>query len=125
MKLLNFKCASEAFNAKCHSTIPIANDRTASENERIEFIESRQKLWDQLKSEYDESLASKKSEPINVTLEYGRMHEGISWQSTPGEIYHRINVKSFEKAIVARVNNQLWDIDRPLEEDCTVELLPF
>lgn len=125
LKLLNFKCASESFNIKCHSTIPIANDRIASENKRIEFIESRQKLWDQLKAEHDESLASKKCEPIQVTLEYGRVHEGISWQSTPGEIYHRINAKAHEKAIVARVNNQLWDMNRPLEGDCTVELLPF
>lgn len=125
LKLLNFKCASESFKLRCHSTIPIANDRIASENKRIEFIETRQKLWDQLKAEYDESLASKNREPIKVTLEYGRVHEGVSWQSTPGEIYNRINVKAYEKAIVARVNNQLWDMDRPLEEDCIVELLPF
>lgn len=125
MKLLKFKCASESLNTRCYSTIPIANDQTANESKRIEFIESRQKVWDQLKVEYDESLASKKCEPIKVTLEYGRLHEGISWQSTPSEIYHRINPKANEKAIVARVNNQLWDLNRPLEGDCTVELLQF
>lgn len=125
LRLLNLKCARESLNARCHSTIPFANDQNANENKRIEFIESRQELWDQLKLEYDESLASRKCEPIKVTLEYGRLHEAVSWQSTPSEIYHQINPKANDKAIVARVNNQLWDLNRPLEEDCTVELLPF
>lgn len=122
LKLLNFKCANEI---KCYSTIPITHDKITSENKRIEFIETRQKIWDKLKVEHDENLASKKCESIKVTLEYGRVHEGISWQSTPGEIYCGINRKAYENAIVAKVNNQLWDINRPLEEDCTVELLPF
>lgn len=127
LKLLNFKCANKLLNVKCYSTIPIANNEKESvgENKRIEFIETRQKLWDQLKVEHDECAASKKNEPIKVTLEYGRVDEGISWQSTPGEIYRRINAKAYEKAIVARVDNQLWDMNRPLEKDCTVELLPF
>lgn len=125
LKLLNFKCASESLNIKCYSTIPIANDQITSENKRFEFIETRQKIWDKLKAEHDEKLASRRCEPIKVTLEYGRLHEGISWQSTPGEIYYAVNRKTYEKAIVAKVNNQLWDINRPLEEDCTVELLPF
>lgn len=126
LKRLNIKCTSESsFNIRCHSTVPIANDQTASENKRFEFIETRQKLWDQLKAEWDERLASNKREPIKVTLEYGRAHEGTAWQSTPAEIYKSINPKAYKNAIVARVNNQLWDIDRPLEEDCTVELLPF
>lgn len=120
MKLLNFK-----FSAKCYSTIPIANSESAIENKRIEFIETRQKLWDQLKVEYDGNLANKKCDPIKVTLEYGRVCEGIAWQSTPGEIYHHVNAKAYDKAIVAKVNNRLWDMNRPLEEDCTVELLPF
>lgn len=125
LKLLKFKCASESLCSKCYSTIPIANNQLAGENKRIEFIETRQKLWDQLKCEYDATLASKPKEPIKVTLEYGRVHNGIAWQSTPGEIYQEINAKAYGKAIVAKVNNQLWDINRPLEGDCTVELLPF
>jgi len=30
-----------------------------------------------------------------------------------------------DNSIVAKVNGVLWDLDRPLEEDCTVELLNF
>lgn len=125
LKLLNFKCATDSFNVKCHSTIPIANDQTINENKRIEFIEKRQEIWDRLKAEHDEILTSKTSTPIKVTLEYGREQEAISWQSTPAEIYRKLNAKASEKAIVARVNNELWDLNRPLEENCNVELLPF
>lgn len=27
--------------------------------------------------------------------------------------------------VIAKVNGELWDLDRPLEEDCTLELLSF
>lgn len=30
-----------------------------------------------------------------------------------------------ENAIIAKVNGELWDLDRPLEGDSTVELLMF
>lgn len=124
LKINNFSTL-KLLNSTYHSTISIANEQIANENKRIEFIETRQKLWDQLKAEHDESLTGKKSVPIKLTLEYGRAHEGVSWQSTPAVIYRQINRKAYEKAIVARVNNQLWDLNRPLEEDCTVEVLPF
>lgn len=28
-------------------------------------------------------------------------------------------------AVIAKVNGELWDLDRPLEGDCTLELLAF
>lgn len=28
-------------------------------------------------------------------------------------------------AVIAKVNGELWDLDRPLEGDCTLELLMF
>lgn len=28
-------------------------------------------------------------------------------------------------AVIAKVNGELWDLDRPLEGDCTLELLTF
>lgn len=30
-----------------------------------------------------------------------------------------------DNAVVSRVNGQLWDLDRPLEEDCSLEFLRF
>lgn len=28
-------------------------------------------------------------------------------------------------AVIAKMNGELWDLDRPLEGDCTLELLMF
>ena len=30
-----------------------------------------------------------------------------------------------DNTVVAKVNKVVWDLDRPLEEDCTLELLKF
>ena len=30
-----------------------------------------------------------------------------------------------DNCIVAKVNNAVWDLDRPLEEDCSLQLLKF
>lgn len=30
-----------------------------------------------------------------------------------------------DNAVISRVNGELWDLDRPLERDCSLELLRF
>ena len=30
-----------------------------------------------------------------------------------------------DNTVIAKVNKVVWDLDRPLEEDCTLELLKF
>lgn len=30
-----------------------------------------------------------------------------------------------DNAVISRVNGQLWDLDRPLEQDCSLEILRF
>ena len=30
-----------------------------------------------------------------------------------------------DNTVIAKVNKAVWDLDRPLEEDCTLELLKF
>jgi len=30
-----------------------------------------------------------------------------------------------DNTVIAKVNKMVWDLDRPLEEDCTLELLKF
>lgn len=110
---------------KQFSSVSVAGDEISSDSKQPEFIETRLKLWNKFKVEYDERLQAKSSESIKVQLPYGRQYEGLSWQSTPMQIFHEINKNSARKAIVARVDNELWDLNRPLETDCQVELLTF
>lgn len=125
LRSLNYKYNGGLFSGKHYSSVSIAGDRIASESKQAEFIETRLNLWNKLKAEYDERSKTKANVPIKVKLQYGREYEGLSWQTTPNNIFHEINKKAAETAIVALVNNELWDLNRPLEKDCQVELLTF
>lgn len=105
-----------------YSTLSAVGD---SSNNRTKFIDSRSNLFDKLKSEYYEKLKAKVSVPIEIKLSGGNILEGSSWQTTPSGIYEKIDKKLASDAIVARVNNELWDLNRPLEKDSKVELLKF
>lgn len=96
-----------------------------NESNRIEFIQRRLDLWNKLKAVHDEQLQSKASESIKVKLPYGRVYDGVSWQSTPNKIFEEIYKKSAIQPIVAKVDNQLWDLSRPLETNCQLELVTF
>lgn len=30
-----------------------------------------------------------------------------------------------DNTVIAKVNNNVWDLDRPLEDDCSLQLLKF
>jgi len=87
------------------------------------FIQERLELWDRLKKEQDEEIANKTPEPIKVTLPDGTVKEGESWRSTPYSIAQSISQGLAEKSIVAKVDGEVYDLDRPLEKDCQLQLL--
>lgn len=89
------------------------------------YIASRIALWDKLKKKYDEEVALKARVPIQVTLPDGKIVEGTSWQSTPYDIAKTISQGLADATVIAKVNNELWDLDRPLEGDCTLQLIKF
>lgn len=123
LRLFSCKYAIGSFD-KNYSTVSIAGEQGDSK-QQADFIEPRLNLWNKLKTEYDESLKTKRKEAIKIDLQYGQTYEGVSWQSTPYEVFHKTNKHLLKQAIIARVNNELWDLDRPLEIDCQVELLNF
>lgn len=51
-----------------------------------DFIESRQKMWDKLKKEYDDWIVAQIPVPIKITLPDGKVVEGESWRTTPYEV---------------------------------------
>ncbi|KAH0612816.1 uncharacterized protein H6S33_009196 [Morchella sextelata] len=90
-----------------------------------EFIPHRIQLFEKLKAEYDAEIAAKPREEITVTLPNGSVIVGKSWETTPAEIARNIAKSLFEKTVISRVDGQLWDIERPLEKSCSLELLDF
>lgn len=92
------------------------------------FLKSRLDLYLKLKAKFDEEIAVKPRQPITITLANGSTKQGISWETTPAEIARGISNKLFKRAVVAKLNGndeELWDLERPLESSCKLELLSF
>ncbi|XP_015913260.1 threonine--tRNA ligase 1, cytoplasmic isoform X2 [Parasteatoda tepidariorum] len=90
-----------------------------------QFIEERIQMWDKLYAKYQEELASKTPEDIKITLPDGKVVDGQSWRTTPYQVAQGISQGLADNVVIAKVNNELWDLDRPLEKDCKLELKKF
>uniref|UniRef100_A0A0N5AWK9 threonine--tRNA ligase n=1 Tax=Syphacia muris TaxID=451379 RepID=A0A0N5AWK9_9BILA len=89
------------------------------------FITDRIALLEKLAARYTAELLAKEHKSIKVTLPDGKQVEGESWVTTPFSVAESISKGLADSAIVAKVNGQLWDLERPFEEDATLELLKF
>jgi threonyl-tRNA synthetase len=75
-------------------------------NPKPEFIEFRQKIWDELMAKYKADLAAKTPVQISVTLPDGKVMNGESWRTTPLNIAEQIRYskKIFRKKLVRSLN---------------------
>ncbi|XP_019764650.2 threonine--tRNA ligase 1, cytoplasmic isoform X2 [Dendroctonus ponderosae] len=89
------------------------------------FIQERLQLWDKLKAQYEADLAAKTPAPIKVTLPDGKVVEATAWKTTVYDVAKGISQGLADNSVISKVNGVLWDLDRPLESDCKVELLKF
>lgn len=92
------------------------------------FFATRNALFDRRKAERDAWVARQPREDIEVTLGSGEkqtVKKGRSWETTPSQIARDISKSLFERTVIAQVDGELWDLDRPLEKSCTLQLLDF
>ncbi|KAK0179484.1 hypothetical protein PV327_005233 [Microctonus hyperodae] len=89
------------------------------------YIQDRINLWDKLKAQYDADIAAKPVTDITVTLPDGKEVIGQCWRTTPYDIAKGISQGLADNTVIAKVNDVLWDLERPLEGDCKLELLKF
>ncbi|XP_012262441.2 threonine--tRNA ligase 1, cytoplasmic isoform X1 [Athalia rosae] len=89
------------------------------------YIQERQVLFDKLKAEYDAEIAAKTPFNIQVTLPDGKAIDAQAWRTTPYEVAKGISSGLADNTVIAKVNGNLWDLDRPLEGDCKLQLLKF
>jgi len=90
-----------------------------------EFIASRLEMWDRLKAERDVWLAAQTQVDITVTLPDGKTVPGQSWKTTPYDVACGISKGLADSCVVAKVNGDVWDLDRVLEGDAKLELIKF
>ncbi|KAF5713847.1 threonyl-trna synthetase [Fusarium mundagurra] len=93
--------------------------------ETPEFIQHRLDLFDKIKARQDAEIAAKPREEITISLPNGKEEKGTSWETTPGAIAKGISKSLFERTVISRVDGELWDLTRPLEKSCKLELLDF
>ncbi|RVE67921.1 hypothetical protein OJAV_G00086480 [Oryzias javanicus] len=93
-----------------------------------QYIDQRLSLYTKLKAEHEALIAeraAKDSRPIKVTLPDGKVLEAESWKTTPYQLACGISQGLADNTVIAKVNNSVWDLDRPLENDCSLQLLKF
>ncbi|XP_005320127.2 threonine--tRNA ligase 2, cytoplasmic isoform X1 [Ictidomys tridecemlineatus] len=101
-----------------------------SEVKQPNFIKERLELFETLKKEHQllHAMCETKenaSNVIAVRLADGKTVEGEIWKTTPYHVAAEISQELAENTVVAKVNGELWDLDRPLEGDSSLELLMF
>lgn len=90
-----------------------------------EYIPHRIKMFDALKAKYDAFVCAQEKKPIKITLPDGRQMDGTAWETTPLMIAKTISNSLSDRVVIAKVDGELFDTVRPLEKDCTLELLDF
>jgi threonyl-tRNA synthetase len=89
-----------------------------------EYMRKRLQVWFRVKASRNEQQPSADI-PIRVTLPDGQVKMAIKGKTTPMDISKELFPDLAKRAIVAVVNDKLWDLNRPLEEDCSLKICDF
>ncbi|WFD28515.1 threonine--tRNA ligase [Malassezia nana] len=92
---------------------------------RPAYFQSRIEMFERVKAEQEAARASAERSPIVITMPDGSQREGIKWETSPMDVAKQISKSLSERVVISKVNGQLWDLERPLEGDATLELLDF
>ncbi|KAH9474803.1 threonyl-tRNA synthetase [Psilocybe cubensis] len=92
---------------------------------RPEFFDHRIKMFEELKAEYDAFVAAQPREEITVTMPDGSERKATSWETSPMDVAKEVSKSLSERIVIAKVDGTLWDLERPLEKSCKLELLDF
>ncbi|RXW16925.1 hypothetical protein EST38_g8929 [Candolleomyces aberdarensis] len=90
-----------------------------------EFFDHRIKMFEQLKTEYNDWVKAQPRQEITVTLPDGSERKATSWETSPMDIAKEVSKSLSERIVIAKVDGELWDLDRPLEKSVKLELLDF
>ncbi|CAB4252229.1 similar to Saccharomyces cerevisiae YIL078W THS1 Threonyl-tRNA synthetase, essential cytoplasmic protein [Maudiozyma barnettii] len=94
-----------------------------------QFIEERIQLFEKLQKEYNDKCDAAPRNKLNIILKDGAVKEAKSFETTPLDIARDISKSLADRLCIAKVNGQLWDLDRPFEgeenEDIKLQLLDF
>ncbi|CAL9730867.1 hypothetical protein MOUN0_K05952 [Monosporozyma unispora] len=87
-----------------------------------QFIEERIELFEKLQKEYNDKVAAAPRNPLKIILKDGSVKEATSWETTPMDIAKEIAKSLPDRLCIAKVDGQLWDLDRPFEGEANQEI---
>ncbi|KAJ5777936.1 hypothetical protein N7520_001182 [Penicillium odoratum] len=94
-----------------------------------EWMIARNELFEELWQKQLEETKNREHHEIKVTLDIGDGNPSPvpakAYETTPGSFLRDVPKDVSANIVVAKVNGELWDLNRPLEGDASVVLLPF
>ena len=111
----------------------IANMKLSELSPLPDFIQTRQVLWDKFKARYEAELEVNKANAKDIKVqaknkdgELRDVAEIKNWLNCPLDVAKKIAPKSWiDSLVISKVDGVLWDLERPLEKDCSIEFLTF
>lgn len=101
----------------------------AAPDELPDFIIERNNFFEELWQQHLEEAKTRDHPEINVTLDIGDGNPSSvpakAFETTPGSFLRDVPKEVSNNVVVAKVNGELWDLNRPLEADSAVILIPF
>ncbi|KAF5449828.1 hypothetical protein F2P56_030233 [Juglans regia] len=88
-------------------------------------IPKRIQLFQSIQSRQHTQRESLPADPIKITLPDGTVKEGKKWVTSPMDVAKEISKSLAANALISQVNGVLWDMTRPLEDDCELKLFTF
>ncbi|KAK7000243.1 aa-TRNA-ligase-II domain-containing protein [Favolaschia claudopus] len=89
------------------------------------FFDHLIKTFEKLKAEHDGFVKSQPRVHIVITMPDGSERKGKSWETSPMDVAKEVSKSLSERIVIAKVDGELWDLERPLEGPCKLELLDF
>ena len=106
---------SETTTTKTHADF--LAERQPFYKKRIDLFEQ---YWQRQQAEFE--AAKTADEKIKVVLPDGNEKEAVKGATTPMDIAKGISSGLAKKVVVASVDEEEWDINRPLMQDCALKL---
>lgn len=88
-------------------------------------LQKRINMFTQIQTQQAQRFQQIGGDPLQITLPDGKLKEGKKWITTPMDIAKEISSGLASSSLIAQVNGILWDMTRPLEEDCTLKFCSF
>ena len=108
--------------------LPVRASNKIQDDVLPDFITERNRLFEELWQQHLNEVKNKPHSDINVTLDLGdgpSIAVAKAWETTPAQLLKDVPKEISAEAVVAKVDGNLWDLSRPLENDCSLSYVLF